>query len=303
MAKKALDFFHLNSMTKTDVQIYSTITSIVGKQYEYNDCVHEVTHLTEYKPGYCVGIVETTKMKNIPPKKDNISKKVSGLDLNKTEGIAFANVFLYHKDLRILIYEMNKNGMYASKFIDFINNPDPATKNDITEDVVFTKNAYKKMMKMVTVKTFDFKITVPYGVKIEHLNETGPMGAIFKSCKGSDANTIECSLALSHERGKGLNLRDIISRTSALLKINKTGQNGVIVDKIEVMGYEKDPDNPNKTNRILLDMIMSKFRGTINLTDQKILVDLQITDRKTEIMKLFKKANPDLIEMYGNTEK
>ena len=69
------------------------------------------------------------------------------------------------------------------------------------------------------------------------------------------------------------------------------------------MGYEKDPDNPNKTNRILLDMIMSKFRGTINLTDQKILVDLQITDRKTEIMKLFKKANPDLIEMYGNTEK
>ena len=69
---------------------------------------------------YIVGLVETTRNENIPPKKNRRNKKLQALGLTPEEGLAYGNVFIYEKKRNILMYEVNKFGCYVKHFLEYL---------------------------------------------------------------------------------------------------------------------------------------------------------------------------------------
>jgi hypothetical protein len=69
---------------------------------------------------YLVGIVETSRDQNIPPKKHRKKKTISKLGLDAEEGLAYANVFLFDRKKNIMMYEVNKFGCFVDHFITYI---------------------------------------------------------------------------------------------------------------------------------------------------------------------------------------
>ena len=80
-------------------------------EFRYNEKIFEL-RLLETTLSECVlGIIETTQDSDIPPIKNKDTKEYSSVRIDpETEGLAYANIFIYDSLRNILIFEINKNG-------------------------------------------------------------------------------------------------------------------------------------------------------------------------------------------------
>ena len=168
--KKKIEFYKVILKTlddkKSDIKLDVILTSeeLLNKQVYLKGKDLELKVFANNED-YLVGIIETSRNNNLPPKKSKKAKTLSKLGLNSDEGLAYGNVFLFDKKRNILMYEVNKFRCYLDHFISFIFTALKDTtlfkKFKIKLEVVLTSAEYNRIVNMNFHKSVEIQIANP----------------------------------------------------------------------------------------------------------------------------------------------
>lgn len=245
------------------------------------------------KPNYILGVMVTTKREGIPPKHKTSNDLYSPLDLDDDEGLAYANVFLYDKGTKILMYEFNKNGVYLQKFCDHLRMLTNSTEEfgvfNITPAPLLNIEAYNRMIQMNFYKSIEIQIAQPDELINDFKDKNDSLKNILKFGKEINSNYLTIILDVKQRRKEGL-FNNIVQRvTNTLMSLGGKKDDEDLIKKVEITGYENDPDDPNSNVKSIVDLVLDKYKCTMAIEEKRILKDLQIQDRKTAIQELYNK--------------
>lgn len=299
--RKKIETFQVNFRTKEQFDFSQIITSpevvkndarIKGKNVELS--------ILEDNDRYIVGLVETNRNDNIPPKKNRRDKSISPLGLSSLEGLAYGNVFIYEKRRAILMYEVNKSGCFIDHFIEYLYKCCEGSTIfrgfDIDIKPILKSNEYNRMLRMSFYKSIELKFANPSQILNEYTHKND---AIWNACDSAKSMNSKKVLTKFEVPARGNNiglssmtLREVIDRALKLLR----GPKGNNVEKIEVYGYETDSED-NKL--VPVDLIADRYLKEIILDEPRENTDLLQRQRYQQITELYEKCRPDFDEIFG----
>jgi len=251
-----------------------------------------------------IGIMETTRNNNIPPKRNKRSKKIGRLGLADGEGLVYGNIFLYEKKRKILMYEVNKFGCYVDHFLLFLNVCCSEAKDcdwrfSIDIPPILNPNEYKRMKKMDFYKSLELQFSNPTALLEEYHHQNDSLSNAIEIGKKLHSEKFSCKFEVKSKRqgGTGLSqktLRDMIDKVRSLLGTEIGSKN---VKKVTVYGYAQDEDGGEKIEPI--DLLVDRYIKHITLSEPRENVDLLPEQRKTKIKKLHKDCEADFAQMFG----
>lgn len=255
--------------------------------------------LYENNSDYLVGIIETSRRNNIPPKKNKTKKSLSKIGLQRDEGLAYGNVFLYDKKREILMYEVNKSGCYLDHFITFIYRTTKETKLfkkfKIRLSVVLSKDEYNRIMNMSFHKSVEVQIAHPDKMLADFNHKQGALYDVCKSGQDFDSKRVFAKFEVdANPNSKSLStttVNQLLSQVTKMLS-SKSGEN---VEKIIVSGYENDVKKLKK-----IDLIADRYIKNIELDEPRENNDLLEKQRTDEIKKLHTDCITDLDDIFGD---
>lgn len=119
--KKKIEFFTVELKSEENYSFEKLITSSEVVEREFRIKGKDVSlRILNKGNDTIIGLVETSRNENIPPKKNKKKKTIEKLGLEVGEGLAYANIFIYEKKRQILMYEVNKFGCFIDHFIEYI---------------------------------------------------------------------------------------------------------------------------------------------------------------------------------------
>jgi len=302
--QKKIEFFKVDLKTldnkPTDLKFEDLITSkeilsqeisLKGKEIELKISVNN--------DEYLIGIVETSRNNNLPPKKNRTAKTLSKLGLLIDEGLAYGNVFLYDKKNKMLMYEANKFGCYLDHFISFIYLAYKGTtifkKFKIKLDAILTKDEYERIVNMNFHKSVEIQIANPEKIMAEFEHKNGAIYNVCSSAKNFHSSRVFAKFEVESRRSKnsGLaskTLREVLDDVGNLL-LGKTAEN---IQKVVITGYEKDIQKLQK-----IDLIADRYVKEITLEEPRQNFNLLEKQRTDQIKQLYINCKNDLDEIFG----
>jgi len=247
-----------------------------------------------------VGLVETSRNENIPPKKNNRNKKIEKLGLTTDEGLAYANVFIYEKHRGILMYEVNKFGCFVDHFKEFIirctKKIDDFSALNIELNTVLKANEYQRMIKMRFHKSLEVKFANPAQILNDYHHQNDAIWNLCNTGKNISSQKVQTKFEVEAKgNSNGLAskpLKKIVDRALEILR----GPNGANVKKIEVVGYETDSDDGKL---MPIDLIADRYIQFIELDEPRENTDLLEAQRKQQILELYNKCSDDFDIIFG----
>lgn len=250
---------------------------------------------------YTIGFVRSIIDKDLPAKIHKRSKKISALDLNTEEGIAYGNVLLYSKKLKVLFYEVNKNSIYLDVFKDFLykcfHNSEKLKVESIFETsfvTIFRKNEYERALKMSSYKSFKIKVYQPKNLLRElkevnsSLDDKIEMDFLPELEKAANLNSDYAEIEFKVENVKkngGLYKNKIEPLIRNLGKALKFGQLRQNIEEIEVCGYNSEYSN----SKIPIDLVGDVYSAFFKLNIPRLDSDLMRAQRITCIKEVYEK--------------
>lgn len=251
-----------------------------------------------------VGIVETTRTHNIPPKNHPKKRTIKAIDLEPGEGLAYGNIFLYEKKRKILLYEVNKFGCYIDHFgemLEFIirENAGWAETFGVDFKTILKPDEYKRMKKMDYYKSIEIQFANPAKVQKDYEYENDSLAKAISLGKELHSDKFLCKFEVKSKRqgGAGLSnttIRDIITKAKGLLQTETGSKN---IKKLTVYGYSKDEEGGERLEPI--DLLADRYLKHIHLTEPAQNTDLLEGQRKQQIKKLYKECLSDFKEIFG----
>lgn len=254
-----------------------------------------------------VGVVETTRNDNVPPKKHRKKKKIDKIGLANEEGLAYANAFLYEKKRRILMYEVNKFGSYVNHFLKCVKECCSADerwdkKFDAVLNPLLNPDEYVRLQKMNYFKTLDLQLANPKAILKEY--DKKRMGALGKTVEvlqelHSETFTGRFEVRSKRQGGRGLSdrtVREIVDDVRGLLTTKGGSEN---IKRLVVRGYAVDEED-NKEKLEPIDLLADRYLKEIKLNEPRENVDLLEAQRSKEMKNLYKKCLPDFITILGD---
>lgn len=292
------------------VSFRDVLSFMNNKEYRYNEKIFELRLLDTELSDCVLGIIETTQDSDIPPIKNKTTKVYSSVGINpETEGLAYANVFIYDSIRNILIFEINKNGCFLNQFIEFIYSQWMSNEEnipfDLKFDAVLRANEYQRMLDMDYYK----RITVDLYNPVELIN-------CFNEANDSLANNLLRTqiqagqqnnaniLRLEHiAMGKRINpmglsrslVKGVVDAVKVSIADSGHRQN---IQKIEVLGYSVDIDSGKSTSKTI-DILADTFNESFRIPDVQIQSNIQLADRKQGIETLYSKVLPEIRTIIG----
>lgn len=303
LKKKKIEFYKLSLRnmdgSENELSFEDIITSnkLLNKEVYLKGKDLELKIYSKPSDNYVVGIIETTRKNNIPPKKGRKAKTLSKLGLNPDEGLAYGNVFLYDKKSKILMYEVNKFGCYLDHFISFIylalKDTKLFKKFKIKLDVVLTKNEYNRIINMEFHKSVEFQIANPDKIIEEYKHKNGPLFNVCKSGNEFDSSRVfakfEVESRKNHKSLTTKTVKEVLNDATKLLTSKFSGD----VQKVIVSGYEKDIKKLQK-----IDLIADRYIKDITLDEPRENNDLLEKQRTSAIKELYENCIDELNEMF-----
>lgn len=257
----------------------------------------------EDKGSYITGIMVTTKSEGIPPKHKTSTDQYCCIDLDSDEGLAYANVFLYDKETKILMYEFNKNGVYLPKFCNYVtrftfDTEEFGSFNFIPEPLLNIQ-AYNRMINMKYYKSVEIQIAQPDELIKDFKNKNDSLKNVLKAGKEIDANYLTVKFDVRQKRKEGL-INNVVQRiTNTLMNLSIEEGDEDLVKKIEITGFSDDPEDPDSKNKNIVDLILDKFKCNMKIEEKRVLQDLQIGERKTAIHDLYIKHKSEFLKIVS----
>jgi hypothetical protein len=302
--RKKVEFFTVNIMTldskPSELNFEDIISAkeIINKELAFKGKDLELKILSN-KPDYLIGIIETTRKNNIPPKKNKKAKTVEKLGLNVDEGLAYGNIFLFEKTNRVLFYEVNKFGCYLDHFISFIyllyKETELFKKFKIKLDVLLTKDEYNRILNMDFHKSVELQIANPTKMVKNFEHKNGPLYKVCSSAEELHSSKVMAKFEVKAKRNSGGGLasktiREVLDDVSQVLQSSL----GNDIEKVIVTGYEKDIRKLQK-----IDLIADRYIKEISLDEPRENSNLLEKQRSEEILKLYENCKPDFDEIFG----
>ncbi|MDR3245555.1 MAG: hypothetical protein LBT50_03890 [Prevotellaceae bacterium] len=277
-----------------------------GKEYRYSEKFFEFSLLDATIQDCIVGLIVITQDRNIPPIRNKRTKEYSQVNINPTtQGLAYANIFLYDIQRNILLYEVNKFGCFPNQLKDFIyakwNAENENQRFELNFPAVLKVNSYQRMLNMSHYKKVIVELYKP--------NEL--INCFDESTDSIENNILKQNLKLSSE-----NNADILKLEQVAIakKYNKTGLTRSLVkglidavrlnilDKgfrgniqtLKVEGYAEDPEDKGYKP---IDLLADTFSEYFKITDIQLQSNVQQGERKQGIEDLYNKLLPQLRQL------
>ena len=123
MPKKSnkVESFLISLSSENDLTFEDLISSdlVNGREYKVKG-KHVTLNVISDNSNYVIGLITTSRRDSIPPKTNSLTKTVEPLGLLEHEGLGYANVFLFEKARKILMYETNQHGCFIDHFIEYL---------------------------------------------------------------------------------------------------------------------------------------------------------------------------------------
>ncbi|WP_309297229.1 hypothetical protein [Capnocytophaga catalasegens] len=239
--------------------------------------------------------------KDLPPKIDRKSKKISSLGLTEEEGIAYGNVFLYSKKLKVLFYEVNRDSIYLDVFRIFLykcfNSSKKMNKEytfNIHFSTIFRKDEYRRALDMDKYKGFKMKVYQPQKLlkelktinsSLEDKIDFDFMPEIENAAKlNSEYAQIEYTVQYAKKKA-GLykdKIEPMIRKIGQMLKFGQLRDN---IQEIEICGYNTE----YASSQVAIDLVGDVYSGSFQLNIPRLNNSLQITERVRAIKGVFEK--------------
>lgn len=304
--KKKIEFFQIAFKTTGDFSFGDLLQSNqLSREQRIKGKNVSLTSLRSGKK-YFVGLVETSRNENIPPKKNRRSKTLSRLGLSEDEGLAYANVFLFEYKRGILIYEVNKFGCSVDHFSEFVYKCFSVDKQlepfDIKINPILNSHEYQRVMKMPFIKSISFRVAFPkqivLSIRDSQEAEKHKNDALFNALSSAasvDSDRVDTTYEVNARSSvSGLTKTPSKSIIQSLLRLRR-GALGDNVQRIEVAGYEEDDsDNLHKIN-----LLADAFIREIELDEPRENTDLLQSQRQREIEVLYDNCVDDLTKILG----
>lgn len=300
------------SQNDSEITFSDILSYMTSKTVHYSDKEYIVRAYSSDNPENCQeGIIVTGQNKDIPPKRNNQTGKFSALPVDIAhEKLSFGNAFLYDKELNVLFYERNKNGCFIdtlAKFIKQIWNQDKKEHEDIKIELDFIailrKGEYERALKMGYYKEFIAEFTNPQAILEEMADDNSSLYGISKRCATeafkakSDRFEIKMSTFGKQVNKDGLSLRTIKEHLKSVRTLLK-GRMKCNVEKVRIKGYSSDPEESSSMQTI--DLVADVFKPYFRLTSNSLNCDLQETERRHELRKVYQDIRPDVARCISN---
>lgn len=266
--------------------------------------LHEFRLLNTNIPNCIIGLVETTQDKDIPPIKNKQTKEFSQVQINTaTEGLAFANIFLFDSHLKVLIYEVNRNGCYLQSFKEILEKKweeqNNGNKIQIHLGAVCRLDEYNRMLRINNYRKIKYEICCPKDVLrvVRQQEETLAKSLLKSQLEAADNNNInvisieqKCMpVKINRDGMQAEFVRDLADLFKSLCG---SGQRSNIKEFI-VHGYTLDPEH-EKQRSTTINLLADIFDEYITIPEVQIQSSLQEKDRKASIEKLYNKILEEL---------
>jgi hypothetical protein len=289
-----LDFL---TKSKSNPKFEDVLRFMNGKEYRHRGKIFEFSLITTTIKDCVVGIIVTTQDRDIPPIRDKKTKQYSRVNINpNTQGLAFANIFLYDTKRNILLYEINRNGCFPTQLVEFVyarwNTVVGNPRFSLSFPAVLRTNEYQRMLEMNHYK----KILVELYKPVELIN-------CFEENVDSIANIIKQNIQSGNDSNADI-LK--IEQVAFQRRYNPTGLSRALVkgfidaiklniaDKgfrqnirtLKVEGYTLDPESDGRAVRPI-DILADTFNEYFKIRDIQLQSDVQQGERQDGIENLY----------------
>lgn len=299
--KKKVEFFTVILKTEEDFSFEQLITSseVVEREFRIKGKDVELRILNKGRDTI-TGLVVTSRNENIPPKKNKKKKTIEKLGLEVGEGLAYANVFIYEKKRKILMYEVNKFGCFVDHFIDYIHRSCKDSENfksfDIALNSILNANEYQRMLKMRFHKSVELQIANPRQIIADYQHKQDALFNVCSSAASVGSTRLSTKFEVEAKKdGVGLTSRSVKELIDSVLRIFRSPQ-GDNIKKIQVVGYETDSED-DKLQPI--DLIADRYLQQIELDEPRENTDLLEGQRSKQIKDLYLKCVDDFDVIFG----
>lgn len=294
----------------TDQQSFADILGFMNnKDYRFHGKLFEFSILATNLPGCILGLIVTTQDKDIPPIRDKSTKIFSQVAINPlTQGLAFANVFLYDTTRNILLYEINRNGCFLNQFKEFIFSKWNSVNEDIhfnlTFPAVIRSNEYNRMLNMDYYKKITIELYKPSELLhcFDEENDSIQNSILKHNIQisqqsNADALIIEQIALTKKINPMGLS-RSMVKGLVDAVKLN-------ILDKghreniqtLQIDGYASDIEDSRSIKQI--NILADTFNEYFSIQNIQIQSDVQESERKIGIELIYNRLLPELITLAG----
>jgi hypothetical protein len=308
--KRYIDVFSTKLTLIDESTIATSFADILrfmnGKEYRYQEKIFECSLLDTAVENCIVGLIVTTQDRNIPPIRNKRTKEYSKVNINPTtQGLAYANIFLYDIQRNILLYEVNKFGCFPNQLKEFVyakwNKENENQRFELNFPAVLKANSYQRMLNMSHYK----KVIVELFRPTELIN-----------CFDENSDSIENNILKQNLQLSSQNNADIFKfeQIAIAKKYNKTGLTRSLVkglidavrlnilDKgfrqniqtLKVEGYAEDPDDKGFKP---IDLLADTFNEYFKISDIQLQSNVQQGERKQGIEDLYNKLLPQLRQL------
>ncbi|MDR1562797.1 MAG: hypothetical protein LBS54_06930 [Dysgonamonadaceae bacterium] len=277
-----------------------------GKEFRYKEKIFECALLDTTIVNCIVGLIVTTQDRNIPPIRNKRTKEYSKVNINPTtQGLAYANIFLYDIQRNILLYEVNKFGCFPNQLKEFVyakwNAENENQRFELNFPAVLKVHAYQRMLNMSHYK----KVIVQLYNPRELIN-----------CFDENSDSIENNILKQNLQLSNQNNADIFKfeQIAIAKKYNPTGLTRSLVkglidavklnilDKgfrqniqtLKVEGYSEDTEDKGYKP---IDLLADTFNDYFKIPDIQLQINVQQYERKQGIEGLYSKLLPQLKQL------
>ena len=280
---------------------HSVMHSVNGRRVE----LRLIAPNNDINQDIIVGVVITTKLNGLPPKHNTDTGETGSLGLDPSEGLGYANVFLYEKHRHLLLYEFNKNGTYLNQLIEFVkvkteelyshqtfNDSHLSVQLDFSS--LLKSDAYQRMLTIGSYKKLEVDIANPTELMqyIDHSSIYGiALMDIVSPARILDSPKFSAVFSCGRSHSSHLNtnaFREIVEALRFALGTRHGGN----IEKIRLTGYYTNPDGDTILQPI--DLLTDRYLKFINLPEPKELRDFQEGQRRELIVSLYRSCLAEL---------
>ena len=271
-----------------------------GKLYEFRSLNTNITECI-------VGLVETTQDKDIPPIKNKQTKEFSQVQINTaTEGLAFANIFLFDTSLNVLIYEVNRNGCYLQTFKELLECKWAELHNgneiQIHIGAVCRLDEYNRMLRINNYRKISYEICCPSEVLrvVRQQEESLSKSLLESQLTAAERNNINIILieqkcmpvTINRDGMQAGFVREFVGLFNSLFGAGQRSN----VKKFTVHGYTLDPES-EKQHATTINLLADVFDEYISIPEVQVQSSLQVPERKASIETVYNRIHNELLSI------
>lgn len=243
----------------------------------------ELSHVTD-EGDYITGLFVATQTKDIAPiHLPGDEEDYSAVPIENGKGFAFPNVILYIKSLKVLLWEVNRNGLLESGIEYYFNTVSELLFNasfEVSIAPIMNLEASTRLNRLFEMDSIELQIAQPLNFLRGQAGRDGAMNDISRVVNETNA-TQSVSIKLVADK-TGLNklnpvgIRNIVRGFLNLPHID----HGRVKNKLVIVGKSGDDDNiVEETINFVADRLEKNFK----IIKLEIAPHIQINERKEGI--------------------